>query len=77
MSEHDPETWGYCVTLTWSEEDDGYIATVPALPGCCAFGADRVTAVKEVHDAMRAWVCAAQQMGRALPDFDLIPMPQQ
>lgn len=26
----------YLVEIFWSHEDEGYIATVPDLPGCCA-----------------------------------------
>lgn len=53
-----PETWQYTIEIAWCNDNDGYIATVPMMPGCSAFGADRVTAVKELDDAMAAWLQA-------------------
>ena len=29
----------YLVEVFWSDDDEGYIAVVPDLPGCSAFGA--------------------------------------
>ncbi len=31
-------THRYLIEIFWSDEDQGYIAVVPDLPGCCAFG---------------------------------------
>ena len=28
----------HAVVVTWNDEDQGYFATVPELPGCSAFG---------------------------------------
>ena len=39
-----------------SEEDEGWIAVVPVLPGCSAFGATKDEARKEVCVAMEAWL---------------------
>lgn len=50
------ETWQYTVNIEWCDADDGYIATVPEMPGCSAFGHDRVTAIKELDNAMVAWL---------------------
>lgn len=30
------QTTHYPINIFWGEEDDGYIAEVPALPGCSA-----------------------------------------
>jgi antitoxin HicB len=59
----------YTIEIFWSEEDEGYIAIVPDLPGCSAYGETREEAAKEVAQAMDAWLGAAQKAG-----FD-IPMP--
>ena len=48
----------YLVEVFWSDEDEGYIATVPDLPGCSAFGATPEEAVREVQDAAAAWIAA-------------------
>ncbi|MGH6905774.1 MAG: hypothetical protein ACREIR_23895 [Geminicoccaceae bacterium] len=42
----------YLVEVFWSDEDEGYIALVPDLPGCSAFGATPEDAVHEI--AMRS-----------------------
>jgi predicted RNase H-like HicB family nuclease len=34
----------YLVEIFWSHEDEGYIATVPDLPGCCAWDATEFVA---------------------------------
>lgn len=58
----------YLVEVFWSDEDSGYIAIAPDLPGCCAFGDTSVEAVQEMHDAMDAWLNAWLDMGRQLPE---------
>lgn len=51
-----PELWKYTVHIEWSDIDDGYIATVPEMPGCSAFGHFRIDSIKELDDAMVAWL---------------------
>jgi antitoxin HicB len=50
----------YLVELFWSEEDGGYIAVVPDLPGCSAFGATPEAAVHEIGDGIEAWIAACR-----------------
>lgn len=38
----------YAIEIFYSEEDGGYIAVVPELPGCSAFGETPEEALKEV-----------------------------
>jgi predicted RNase H-like HicB family nuclease len=59
----------YLVEVFWSEEDGGYIAVVPDLPGCSAFGATPEAAVHEIGDAIEAWIAACRASG------DLVPEP--
>ena len=48
-----------------SEEDGGgYLATVPALPGCMSDGETRAEALANVEDAITAWRGTAIHMGR-------------
>ena len=63
----------YPIEVFWSKEDAGYIATVPDLPGCSACGESEADAIRETHDAIAAWLEAAQAAGRAIPE----PTPPQ
>ena len=57
----------YAIEIFYSEEDEGYIAIVPELPGCSAFGETEEKALREVKIAMRLWLETAREMGRAIP----------
>ena len=57
----------YPIQVFWSEEDAGFIAAVPDLPGCSAFGATREEAVREVQDAIEAWIEAMTAAGNPVP----------
>lgn len=41
----------YKINVIYSHEDEGYIATVPELPGCSAFGETREEALEEIEVA--------------------------
>jgi antitoxin HicB len=58
----------YPIEVFWSEEDAGYIATVPELPGCSAWGLTEEVAVHEIHAAAAAWIKAATKAGRLIPE---------
>jgi antitoxin HicB len=45
----------------------GFAAFVPDLPGCMSDGETQHEAVANVQDAIRAWIEAAKEMGRAVP----------
>lgn len=62
------EKFKYPIEVFWSDEDEGYIAIVPDLPGCSAWGATEEEAVHEIHDAAQAWLKAASKMGREIPE---------
>jgi antitoxin HicB len=49
------------------EDGGGYLATVPALPGCMADGETRAEALERIEDAMLTWAFAAKEMGRKVP----------
>ena len=57
----------YPLEVSWSEEDEGYIAEAPDLPGCSAFGRDKGEAVAEAQDAIASWLEAAKAAGREIP----------
>lgn len=63
MSEHS----GYHINVFFSEDDDGYIADIPDLDACSAFGATPQEAVAEVVIARDAWLAVAMETGRDVP----------
>ncbi len=57
----------YAIEIFYSEEDKGYIATIPELPGCSAFGVTVERALEEIKIAMELWLSTAQSEGRKIP----------
>jgi predicted RNase H-like HicB family nuclease len=57
----------YPIEVFWSDEDEGYIAVVPDLAGCNAWGKTVAEAIREAHDAIDAWIKAAKSMKRTIP----------
>jgi len=57
----------YTIEIFYSEEDEGYIAVVPELPGCSAFGETEEGALKEIKVAIELWIEAAKKEGREIP----------
>ncbi|TMK39946.1 MAG: type II toxin-antitoxin system HicB family antitoxin [Actinobacteria bacterium] len=58
----------YHINLFYSDEDGGYIADVPDLDGCSAFGASPEQALAELQQAKEAWLAAARDAGRPIPE---------
>jgi predicted RNase H-like HicB family nuclease len=58
----------YLVELFWSDEDEGYVAVVPDLPGCSAVGDTPEEAAREVVDAIEAWIAACRAAGDPVPE---------
>ena len=58
----------YLIEVFWSEDDKGYIALVPDLPGCNAWGANEAEAIEEVKVASQAWLELAKDMGQKIPE---------
>lgn len=57
----------YPMKIFYSEEDKGFIAVVPDLPGCSAFGRTDDEAVKEARLAEELWLKTARAQGRKIP----------
>jgi predicted RNase H-like HicB family nuclease len=57
----------YHINIFSSEEDGGYIADIPDLDSCSAFGATAEEALAAVEIAKAAWLKAARDAGRAIP----------
>ncbi len=58
----------YNINVFYSEEDGGYIADIPDLDACSAFGSTAEGAVAEVEKAKEAWIASARAAGRPVPD---------
>ena len=58
----------YPVDIFYSDEDEGFIALAPDLPGCSAFGATRADAANEIQGAICAWIEAAEKAGNPIPE---------
>lgn len=58
----------YHINVSYSKEDGGYIADIPDLEACSAFGRTPQEAVAEVEKAKRAWLAVAQEEGRPIPE---------
>ena len=61
------DTSRYPSEVFWSDEDQGFIAIAQDLPGCCAFGETQEEAIRELQDAIKAWVAAASAVGNPVP----------
>jgi len=57
----------YHINIFYSEEDEGYIADIPDLQFCSAFGDTPEEALKEVQIAKTAWLEAAHTEGKPIP----------
>lgn len=58
----------YLIEVFWSDEDKGYIAVVPDLPGCSAWGATPEGVIREIQNAITAWLEACRQSGDPIPE---------
>jgi predicted RNase H-like HicB family nuclease len=60
-------TRDYHVNIFYGEADDGYIADIPDLRACSAFGDTSEEALKQVEIAKAAWLEAARFEDRPIP----------
>jgi len=57
----------YHINIFYSQEDRGYIADIPDLAHCSAFGETPEEALAEVKKAMAAWLKAAKRTHKPIP----------
>ena len=57
----------YHINIFYSEDDAGYIADIPDLEACSAFGNSPEEALKEVQIAKEIWIEAARAEGKPIP----------
>ncbi|NJM36873.1 MAG: type II toxin-antitoxin system HicB family antitoxin [Akkermansiaceae bacterium] len=60
----------YQITIAWSAEDEGFVASVPALGGCIAYGETAEEAVREIQIAAELWLEVAEKRGKTIPTPD-------
>jgi predicted RNase H-like HicB family nuclease len=58
----------YHINLFWSAADECWVADVPDLKSCSAFGDTPAEAVAEVETAMEAWLAVAREDGLPIPE---------
>jgi predicted RNase H-like HicB family nuclease len=58
----------YHINVFWSDEDGCWVADVPDLRFCSAFGDTPEEAVREVRVAMAAWLESAREHGETVPE---------
>lgn len=58
----------YHINVFWSEEDDCYVADIPDLKYCSAFGKTPEEALKEVLVAKKLWLEEARENGDPIPE---------
>jgi len=57
----------YHINIFYSEDDEGYIADIPDLRFCSAFGETPEVALKEVLIAQKLWLAAAKDSNNPIP----------
>ena len=67
----------YHINIFYSEEDGGYIADIPDLECCSAFGDTPEDALKQVEMAKAAWLDAARSEGKPVPEPKYRPVIYQ
>ena len=59
---------GHHINIFYSEEDGGVVADVPDLQLCSAFGETPAEALAELERAKTAWLAAAKETGKPVPE---------
>jgi len=58
----------YHINVFYSDEDQAYVADIPDLEFCSAFGSTPEEAVREVLVAKELWLESAREDGRPIPE---------
>jgi predicted RNase H-like HicB family nuclease len=57
----------YHINVFYSDDDACYVADIPDLRFCSALGSNPEEAVREVQRAKKAWLKAANDLGKPIP----------
>jgi len=67
----------YHINIFYSDDDEGYIADIPDLKNCSAFGATPYEALRQVLVAQRLWIDEARNSNIPLSKPKYRPMIYQ
>ncbi len=67
----------YHINIFYSDEDEGYIADIPDLRHCSAFGKTPKEALEEALIAKDAWIESARNNDKPIPDPHYRPVIYQ
>jgi len=67
----------YHINIFHSEEDGGYIADIPDLDACSAFGETPAAALQELERAKQLWIEVARAEGKPIPPPQYRPVIYQ
>jgi predicted RNase H-like HicB family nuclease len=67
----------YHINVFFCEEDGGWIADIPDLEACSAFGATPQEALTEAVRAKEGWLAAARDAGKPIPEPQYRPLIYQ
>jgi len=67
----------YYISIFYSESDQAYVADIPDLEFCSAFGDTPQEALCEVLKAREAWIAAAKDADREIPPARYKPVHYQ
>ena len=67
----------YHINIFFSQEDEGYIADIPDLAMCSAFGSTPAEALAAVETARELWLEAARAEGKPIPEPTYRPVIYQ
>ena len=59
---------GYGIVISWSADDEAFIAEAPELPGCAADGETPQDALAQIQIVAREWIETARELGRPVPE---------
>lgn len=65
------------INIFWSDEDDCYVADLPDLSFCSAFGDTPGEALAELERAKKNWLAAARDMKKPIPEPRYRPLIYQ
>ena len=61
-------TYKYAIEIFWSEEDGCFVACVPDLENCAAWGMSYEEALAQAHVAIRADLRSREKFGEEIPE---------
>jgi len=67
----------YHINVFYSTEDEGYIADIPDMECCSAFGETPEEALQEVLIAQKLWLETAKETNQEIPESKYKPLIYQ